>query len=299
MCDETGVIVDDGVACRFHDQHFYVTATTSGVDAVYRQMLWWNAQWRLDVDIANVTSAYAAMNVAGPKSREVVETLESDIDWSADAFAYMGVREGRIGGIPVRVLRVGFVGELGYEIHCPSSMGEALWDLLVKAGDPFAIKPFGVEAQRVMRLEKGHIIIGQDTDGLTQPHEADMAWALSKKKPFYVGKRAVEIQHATGEVRKLVGFTLVSERDPCPKECHLVIRDGDIVGRVTSVVRSPTLDKVIGLAYVATDQAEVGERFTIKIEGGRMIEAEVAPIPFYDPENKRQEPAEPADGGNS
>jgi sarcosine oxidase subunit alpha len=207
----------------------------------------------------------------------------------------MGVREGRIAGIPVRVLRVGFVGELGYEIHVPSSMGEALWDLLIKAGGPFAIRPIGIEAQRVMRLEKGHIIIGQDTDGLTQPHEADMAWALAKKKPFYVGKRAVEIQHESGEVRKLVGFTLVSERDPCPKECHLVIRDGDIVGRVTSAARSPTLKKVIGLAYVASDQAEIGKRFTIKIEGGRMIEAEVAPLPFYDPGNKRQELASTAE----
>ncbi len=289
MCDETGVIVDDGVACRFHERHYYLTATTSGVDAVYRQMLWWNAQWKLDVDIANVTAAYAGVNIAGPRSREVVETLESDIDFSPEAFPYMGVRQGHIAGIPVRVLRVGFVGELGYEVHCPSSMGEALWDLLVEAGEPFALKPFGVEAQRVMRLEKGHIIIGQDTDGLTQPHEADMAWALAKKKPFYVGKRAVEIQHDTGEVRKLVGFTLANDRNPCPKECHLVIRDGDIVGRVTSAVLSPTLKKVIGLAYVAADQAEPDQRFRIKIEGGRMIEAVVSPLPFYDPDNERQQ----------
>ena len=299
MCDETGVIIDDGVACRFHDQHYYVTATTSGVDAVYRQMLWWNAQWRLDVDITNVTSAYAGVNIAGPKSREVLSAFSSDIDLAAEAFPYMGVREGQIAGIPARVLRVGFVGELGYEIHCPSSMGETLWDHLIKAGDPFALKPFGVEAQRVMRLEKGHIIIGQDTDGLTQPHEADMAWALAKKKPFYVGKRAVEIQHESGEVRKLAGFTLVNERDPCPKECHLVIRDGDIVGRVTSAVHSRTLNKVIGLAYVAADQAEVGKRFMIKIEGGRMIEAIVAQLPFYDPENKRQELSMTTKGGTS
>jgi len=288
MCDEQGVIIDDGVACRFHERHYYVTATTSGVEAVYRQMLWWNAQWRLDVDIANVTSAYAGVNIAGPNSREVLRKLETDIDLSAEGFPYMGVRQGHIAGIPVRMLRVGFVGELGYEIHCPSSMAEALWDTLVEAGEPFALKPFGVEAQRVMRLEKGHIIIGQDTDGLTQPYEADMGWAIGKKKAFYVGKRAVEIQNHRGEVRKLVGFTLVDDRNPCPKECHLVIRDGEIVGRVTSAVLSPTLKKVIGLAYVASDQAEVGKRFQIKIEGGRMIEADVSPMPFYDPDNQRQ-----------
>jgi sarcosine oxidase subunit alpha len=139
-----------------------------------------------------------------------------------------------------------------------------------------------------MRLEKGHIFIGQDTDGLTQPYEADMAWAIGKKKTFFVGKRAIEIQEQ-GTVRKLVGFNLVSERASCPKECHLVIRDNEIVGRVTSAVRSPTLRKVIGLAYVASDQAEPGQRFQIKIEGGRMIEAEVVPMPFYDAANQRQE----------
>ena len=289
MCDESGVIIDDGVACRFHDQHYYLTATTSGVDAVYRQMLWWNAQWRLDVDITNVTSAYAGVNIAGPNSRKVLETLDTDIDLSAEGFPYMGIREGHVAGVPVRMLRVGFVGELGYEIHCPSSMGEALWDALVEAGESFAIRPFGVEAQRVMRLEKGHIIIGQDTDGLTQPYEADMGWAIGKKKTFYVGKRAVEIQDERGIFRKLVGFNLVNEHAPCPKECHLVIRDNEIVGRVTSAVRSPTLDKVIGLAYVAGDQAEIGQRFQIKIEGGRMIEAVVVSMPFYDPDNQRQE----------
>ncbi|MGI9434253.1 MAG: aminomethyltransferase family protein, partial [Geminicoccaceae bacterium] len=289
MCDEAGVIIDDGVACRFHEQHYYLTATTSGVDAVYRQMLWWNAQWRLDVDITNVTAAYAGVNIAGPNSRRVLEKLASDIDLSAEGFPYMGVRQGDIAGIPVRMLRVGFVGELGYEIHCPSSMGEALWDLLVEAGEPFALRPFGVEAQRVMRLEKGHIIIGQDTDGLTQPYEADMGWAIGKKKAFYVGKRSIDIQEQRGIVRRLVGFKLVSAKAPCPKECHLVIRDNEIVGRVTSAVHSPTLKTVIGLAYVAQDQAEVGQRFSIKIEGGRMIEAEVVPIPFYDPDNQRQE----------
>ncbi|MEM7044589.1 MAG: glycine cleavage T C-terminal barrel domain-containing protein, partial [Pseudomonadota bacterium] len=120
--------------------------------------------------------------------------------------------------------------------------------------------------------------------------EADMGWAIGKKKTFYVGKRAVEIQNDRGETRKLVGFTLANDQDPCPKECHLVIRDGDIVGRVTSAVLSPTLKKIIGLAYVGADQAEVGERFQIKIEGGRMIEAVVSPMPFYDPDNQRQSP---------
>ena len=102
-----------------HDQHFYVTATTSAVDQVYRLMGFWNQQWRLDVDIANVTAAYAGINIAGPKARAVIEKLESDIDFSAAAFPYLAVRTGYLAGIPVRVLRVGFVGEAGFADSLP------------------------------------------------------------------------------------------------------------------------------------------------------------------------------------
>ncbi len=290
MTDQSGAIIDDGVACRFGDQHFYVTATTSGVDAVYRLMLFWNAQWRLDVDVANVTAAYAGVNIAGPKSREVLQKLCADIDLSAEGFPYMGVRMATVAGIPARLLRVGFVGELGYEIHVPASQGEALWDALLEAGMPQGIRPFGVEAQRVLRLEKGHIIVGQDTDGLTHPYEADMAWAIGKSKPYFMGGRSIAIQNARGLSRKLVGFTLDDPHAPLPEECYLTVRGADIVGRVTSAVRSPSVgDKIIGLAYVAPDQAEAGKTFDIKIAGGRLIQGTVVPIPFYDPENKRQE----------
>jgi sarcosine oxidase subunit alpha len=140
-----------------------------------------------------------------------------------------------------------------------------------------------------MRLEKGHIIVGQDTDGLTNPAEANMEWALAKKKPFYVGKRSIEMQMARGVTRRLVGFALTDPAAPAPKECHLVIRDDAIAGRVTSAVLSPSLRKVVGLAYVPSDLAEPGSHFEIRIEKGRMIGAEVVPAPFYDPENKRQE----------
>jgi sarcosine oxidase, subunit alpha len=289
MTDQAGVVMDDGVACRLHDRHFYVTATTSGVDQVYRAMTWFNAQWKMDVDVANVTAAYAAVNLAGPRTRDLIATIETDIDFSKEAFPYMAVRTGRLAGIPVRILRVGFVGELGYEIHCPAQMGEALWEQLLEAGKPFGIRPFGVEAQRVLRLEKGHIIVGQDTDGLTHPGEAAMEWALAKKKPFYVGKRSIEMQMARPQTRRLAGFTLVAPDAPIPKECHLVIRDGDIAGRVTSCTRSPTLKKVVGLAYVPPDLSSPGSRFKIRVDGGAIVEAEVVPTPFYDPENKRQE----------
>ncbi len=289
MTNEAGTIADDGVACRFHDHYFYVTATTGGVEAVYRIMLWYNAQWRLDVDITDVTAAYSAVNIAGPRSREVLERLSDDVDLSAEGFPYMGIRTGTVAGIPARLLRIGFVGELGYELHAPASQGEALWDALMEAGRDLGIRPFGIEAQRILRLEKGHIIIGQDTDDLTHPYEADMAWAISRKKPFFVGRRAIDIQMEHGLERKLVGFTIPDPAAPVPDECHLVVRGADILGRVTSVAASPILGKTIGLAYVAPEQAEPGQVFDIKVAGGRLVQAEVVPLPFYDPDNKRQE----------
>ena len=289
MTDVAGVIVDDGVACRLHEAHFYVTATTSGVDSVYREMLWYNAQWRLRVDVTNVTAALAAVNIAGPNSRAVLETLCDDVDLSPEGFPYMGVREGHVAGSPALLLRVGFVGELGYEVHVPASRGEALWDALMEAGAEHGIRPFGVEAQRLLRLEKGHIIVGQDTDGLTTPHEADMVWAIAGKKPFYVGMRSVRMQAEKGLTRKLVGFEIADEGEGRPRECHLVIRDGAIVGRVTSVARSPNLNRTIGLAYVAPDQAEPGQRIAIKADGGRMVTATVVALPFFDPDGARQE----------
>ncbi len=287
MTDETGAIIDDGVACRMHANHFYVTATTGGVENIYRSMLYWNAQWCLDVDIANVTSAYAAVNIAGPKSRAVLEKLGSDIDLSAENFAYMEVRTGHVSDINARLLRVGFVGELGYEIHLPSSQAEGLWDALMEVGREFNIQPFGVEAQRLLRLEKGHIIVGQDTDGLTLPNEANMSWAIAREKPFHIGKRSDEIMAKRKQKRCLVGFTL-PKQSALPLECNLTLYNNDIAGRITSVAYSPTLDKIIGLAYVLPEQSEIGTSIDIKLSNGKRLSAEVVVLPFYDPENERQ-----------
>lgn len=288
MTNAAGSIIDDGVACRFSEQHFYVTATTGGVDNVYRSMLWWNAQWRLDVDITNVTAAYAGVNIAGPRSRDVLQKICEDVDLSAQGFPYLGVRTGAVEGIPVRLLRVGFVGELGYEIHAPSSQGERLWDALLEAGQEESICPVGVEAQRMLRLEKGHIIVGQDTDAMTTPQEAQMAWAIARKKPFFVGGRSLDIREKHPSKRRLVGFTIDEPDIPVPEESNLVLSGDTIVGHITSVVRSSVLNKIVGMAYAQTD-AEPGTRISIKLTDSRIVTANVVTMPFYDPDNKRQE----------
>ncbi|MEW9858375.1 2Fe-2S iron-sulfur cluster-binding protein [Pseudomonas putida] len=288
MTNEHGVVIDDGVCARFAENHFYVTATTSGVDRIYQQMLKWNAQWRLNVDIANVTAAISAVNVAGPDSRKVLEKVCADLDMSAEGFPYLGVRLGTVAGIKARLLRVGFVGELGYEIHVPARYALKLWDALIEAGKEFDIRPFGVETQRLLRLEKGHVIISQDTDGMTHPDEIDMGWAVSRNKPFFVGRRSVDILEAQPQKRKLVGFTL-PKTSPQPLEGHLVLKGPDISGNVTSCEYSQSLDQIIGLAYAAFDQSTPGQQIPIRVEDGVVVQATVVKLPFFDPDNQRQE----------
>lgn len=287
LTNEHGVVVDDGVAARLADDHYYVTATTGGVDRVYRDMLKWNAQWRLSVDIANVTTAFAAVNVAGPNSRQVLEAAGCDIDLGVDAFPYLAYREARIADIPVRMMRVGFVGELGFELHMPALMAASLWERLIDAGANIGIRPFGVEAQRLLRLEKGHIIVGQDTDGMTHPDEVALTWAISKQKPFFVGSRSVDILSKLPLERQLVGFSLSPEA-PQPKEGHLVINEGDIAGSVTSCEYSPTLKRIIGLAYVHPETSSPGAEIIIRTDNAVHVHAHVESLPFYDPNNERQ-----------
>ena len=287
-CDEMGVIIEDGVVARLAEDQFYLTTTTSGAAAFYREMQRWALIWRTDVELIDATGQLAAMNVAGPQSRELLSTL-TDVDLSPDAFPYVCVREGRIAGVEATVLRVGFVGELGYEIHVPAQHALHVWESLMEAGRSFGIRPFGVEAQRLLRLEKGHLIVSQDTDALTTPYEADVAWAIGKNKPFFVGQRSLAILEKQPASRRLVGIAFERDaRGPLPEECHLLIDGNEIVGRVTSVAKRSTLDYPLGLAYVRPDLAEAGTKVRIRVDGGELIEARVTAIPFYDPENARQ-----------
>ncbi len=124
---------------------------------------------------------------------------------------------------------------------------------------------------------------------MTFPHEVDMAWAIAKKKPFFVGGRSIELRLRQPMKRKRVGFAIEDAGVPLPDESNVVLRGDEIVGFVTSVTRSPALDKVIGLAYAHGDDAELGTTIRIKVDSGQVVEATVASPQFYDPDNKRQE----------
>ncbi len=286
MLDEAGVIVDDGVIARLGAETFYFTTTTGGSATVFRELLRVNALWGLDCALVNVTGHRAAFNFAGPLSRDILQTL-TDVDLHEGSFPFLGVRSGRVAGAAARLLRVGFVGELGYEIHVAAGTAAAVWQALYDAGLPQGIRPFGVEAQRVLRLEKGHFIVGQDTDGLTDPFEANAKWAVNMQKPFFVGQRSLKILAKRGPRQKLVGIEIL-DASRLPRECHLVIDGGAIAGRVTSVVHSRILNKSIGLALLAPEIADARGEIQIRADHGEMLAARIAPTPFYDPQNLRQ-----------
>jgi sarcosine oxidase subunit alpha len=186
-------------------------------------------------------------------------------------------------------MRIGFVGELGYELHVPWSNALSIWEELVRAGESLGILPVGVEAQRLLRLEKGHIIVGQDTDGLTFPEEAGLGWAVSKKKGYFIGGPAIFHLNQAPVSRQLTGFVLKDTGGPEPCECHLVLSGNQMTGRVTSVAYSPSMGQVIGLAYVSPEQAVTGSEFEIKVGQGQRVKAIATTLPFYDPDNLRQQ----------
>jgi sarcosine oxidase subunit alpha len=283
LLDEGGIVRDDGVIARLSDQHYYFTTTTGGAASVYRELLLWNTRWRMDCAFVNATGHRAAFNLAGPRSRGLLQAL-TDIDLSESAFPFLGVREGRVAGVDARVLRAGFVSTLGFEIHVPYQSAGAVWDALMNAG---AVRAFGVEAQRVLRLEKGHAIVAQDTDNLTNPFEAGMGWAVRMQKPFFVGQRSLRIHVRRGARQKLVGFELAPEQvsgGAAIRESNLLIHLGDIAGRVTSVAQSPTLGRTIGLAMAAPHLATPGTPIMIRASDGRMVGARVVRTPFLEVE---------------
>jgi sarcosine oxidase subunit alpha len=293
MLDEAGVVVDDGVVARLGPERFYFTTTTSGSASVYRELARLNTIWRLDCGIVNVTGHIGAVNLAGPRSKQVLGRLTS-ADLSEVAFPYLGAREIAVAGVPVRAMRVGFVGEMGYELHGPAQAMPSLWDALMESGRSFGIRPFGVEAQRLLRREKGHIIVGQDTDGLTTPFEAGCDWAVKMDKRFFVGQRSLRIIQKQRLRQRLVGFELAGRDRDQVLECHLAIEAGEIAGRVTSLGWSATLGKTIGLAMLRPDLAQGRSHFEIRGSGGRMVRAALVPAPFYDAEGRRQKLAEAA-----
>jgi sarcosine oxidase subunit alpha len=284
MCNEDGIIFDDGVGARLAPDRFYLTATTGNADGVLQWLELWRDTWGFDATIVNHTSGMAAMNVAGPRARDVLKRL-TGLDLANAAFPYMSLRQGDVAEVPCRLLRIGFVGELGYEIHCPGGLAWGLWESLCDAGREFGLKPFGVEAQRILRLEKGHFIVGADTDALSNPLEAGLEAMVKFDKAEFIGRPPLVRLRERGPRARLVGF-VVPQQPHAMLEGSQIVEAGVPVGRITSARISPTMGASLGMAWVPVRRAAAGSRFQIR-HNGSDVDGIVTPLPFYDPHGTR------------
>ncbi len=284
MASDSGRIMDDGTICRLDDNSFYVTTTSSGAGAVYDWFSWWLADWGSRVHLTDVTQGLGAVNLAGPRSREIMAKV-SELDCSSEAFTYLDGKRAEVAGVPCLILRIGFVGEVGYEIHFPAAQGEHLWDALLEAGAEHGLKPFGLEPQRLLRLQKMHILVGQDTDSESTPFGAAMPWIVKlDKEQDFIGRWALEHYSEQPLETALVGFTLANGY--VPTEGAVIMPEGEApMGQVTSARYSPQLDRVIGMAWVPSALAKDGASVTIS-DNGRQLAAEVVTKPFFDPDGE-------------
>jgi sarcosine oxidase, subunit alpha len=298
MCAEDGVVFDDGVTGRLGPEHYLMSTTSSGAAAVWEWLenvlQTMHPDWA--VHVTPVTTAYASMNVAGPAARDLLARVTEGTELANEAFGYMEVRAGRVAGVDGCVLwRIGFTGELSYELHVPAAYGLHVWETLMDRGRDLGIAPFGVEAQRILRLEKGHLIVGQDTDGLTRGFSAGLDWAIKLDKDDFLGKPELAWQHEAGGGKggagrggpRLVGLQ-PEDRTVVPPEASQILDGPRIAGRVTSSRMSPTLGRSICLAQVEAALAAPGTRVTIRLPGGRLVTARVTEhLAHVDPEGSR------------
>lgn len=289
MCNEDGCLMDDGVVIKKGDNDYYFTSSSNRADATVEWFRYHTRHDDWDFSMVNLTDAFGAINLAGPKARRVLEKL-TDADVSNEGFPYTGYREFTINGtIPARVMRLGFVGELSYELHVPASYMQTVWALLLEAGRDHGIQPFGLEAQNVLRLEKGHVIIGQESEIRTTLHDLGLGFLWYRQKSLYktVGAPALKFtEHQDGRM-KLVGFKMEDSERPA-KDGSIIV-DTSIRGHVCTARHSFILGEAIGMALVGSELAHAGARLEI-FEGETLDErlyATVVPTPFYDPEGKR------------
>jgi sarcosine oxidase, subunit alpha len=287
--------MDDGVTTRLGENHFLMTTTTGGAARVMAWLeRWLQTEWpHLKVYLTSVTDHWATAAIVGPDSRKVVKAICPDIDFSPEAFPFMSSRDGTAAGVPARVVRISFSGELAYEINVSANAARHVWDALIAAGEPYAITPYGTEAMHILRAEKGFIIVGQDTDGSVTPIDLQMQWIVAKGKDF-IGRRSLTRSDTAREGRKqLVGLLTENPVDVLP-EGGQIVDDASaslpipMLGHVTSSYFSANLKRSIALALVKGGGNRLGDTVQIPLASGKVISAVIAKPVFIDPEGARQ-----------
>ncbi len=296
MCSENGFLIDDGVAARLDGDTWLCHTTTGGADRIHAHMEDWlqTEWWDWKVHTLNLTEAFAQIAVVGPEARRLLERL-GGMDLSRAALPFLHWAEGTLAGIPARVFRISFSGELSYEVAVPAGRGLEFWQACLAAGADLGVMPYGTEALHVMRAEKGFIMIGDETDGTVIPQDLGLDWAIARNKPDYLGKRAQMRPEMTRPDRwRLVGLetldgSVIPEGAQALGEGTNANGQRNVIGRVTSTYRSPTLGRGIALGLVARGPERMGEVIRLAAPGIAPVAARIVSPVFHDPEGRRQD----------
>jgi sarcosine oxidase subunit alpha len=275
--DEAGYVMDDGMLCAHGDGRFIITSTSGGADRMEAWLRNWADRLDLHAHVVNRTAMLGAINVAGPRARELLQALGAEgVDPAT--MPHMSHREVVVAGVPCHAMRVGFVGEVSFELHHPRSRGPELWDALLQAGAELGIRPHGLDTLDVLRMEKGHFYLAQDTLPDDHPAKLGLDWAVAMDKPAFVGKASLQRMAELPLERRFVGL----EFDRAPQRGVPLYVGDRVVGRVTSCGRSEALDREIGLGWLRAVDGVFPE--ALRADD---VPARVVPRPFYDPEGAR------------
>jgi sarcosine oxidase subunit alpha len=301
MCREDGMVFDDGVGTRLAPERFFLTTTTGNAAAVLDWLEeWLQTEWpELELFCTSVTEEWANASLVGPKARDVLGAIAPGFALDPVSFPRMTMRETEIAGIPARIFRVSFSGELSYEINVPSDHGLALWERLIAAGEPFGITPYGTEAMHVLRAEKGYVIVGQETDGSVTPVDLGFGALVAKDKDCLGRRSLMRSDTMRSDRKQLVGLLPDNPGEMIPEGAQLVAVLGDtmralpgphpgMIGHVTSSYFGARIGRSFALALVQNGRARHGERVWAPLPD-RTIAARICPPVFYDPEGARRD----------
>lgn len=288
MLNDDGCLLDDGVVTKTGENDYYFTTSTGRAGQTIEWIRYHTKEEGWDFHLVNLTDTLAAINLAGPRARDLLLQF-TDQDITNEAFPYMGYRELTLmGEIPARVMRVGFVGELSYEMHIPASYAADLWRAFLEKGKEYGITVFGLEAQNRLRMEKGHVIIGQESEIRTNLLDLGMGWLFCRTKPGTkkVGAPSLLFSENQKDRLRLVGVEMETP-EPVPGDGSL-ITDTDIRGHIATIRYSETLEKTIGMALVEEKLSSPGTTFPVYTgKDEEKLRAKVVKMPFYDPDGKR------------
>jgi sarcosine oxidase subunit alpha len=300
LCGNDGMVLDDGTVFRLAEDRFLALTTTGGAARVLDWMEeWLQTEWPdLRVSLTSVTEHWATFPVVGPRSREVIASLLPAVDVSNEAFPFMSWQDAVLDGVPVRLARISFSGELAFEVYVNSWYARAVWERIIEAGGAYGITPYGTETMHVLRAEKGYPIIGQDTDGTVTPHDLGMDWVISKKKPDFVGKRSFDrVQNHSPHRKQLVGLLPTDAQTLLPEGSQIIdFRDDGtlptppvpMLGHITSSYRSAELGRPFALALLKAGRSRIGHTVHVPVNG-RLVAAEITGPVLVDPEGNRRD----------